>query len=152
MPYAMPYSKNHSPHITSILAFGSMHGIYNFKALQDRLSLVRCLIPRTTVPMSAVFQCLGSMHVQPGSLQRALFRWLVLVFDLLEDGRSLTATYDLIFHFLQYDSLRPAVAQLLCYMTTREHGGLCSIYLLFVCLFVCGFSLFGHYKYGPVLV
>lgn len=87
-----------------------------------RASIVRCLIPKTTVPVSALLHCLGSMHALPSSFQLILFRWMVLVYDLVDNMADFLATYDIIFRYLQYDSLRPTVSQLLCYMTTREHG------------------------------
>jgi len=62
------------------------------------------------------------MPALPTSLQQAVVQWLILVLDLLEDKRSFLATYDLVFHLLRFDSVRPIVAQLLCYITSKEHG------------------------------
>lgn len=86
-----------------------------------RNRVIRCLIPRSTVPHSAVLKALGCMTSLPSSpLQQLLFRWIVLTFDLVDDRGPLHAVYTAVFYFLQMDDLRPTVCQLLCYLTRRE--------------------------------
>lgn len=87
-----------------------------------RIRLVRCLVPRGDVPHSAVLNALGSMGHLPISLRLLLFRWIVLVYDIIDDKAPLHHVYDVIFHYIQYDGLRQIVCQLLCYITTREDG------------------------------
>ena len=84
--------------------------------------LVRCLIPSHDVPHSAVLHALGSMGQLPPSLKQLLFKWIVLVYDIIDNKAPLHKVYDVIFHHIQYDSLRPIVCQLLCYLTSREDG------------------------------
>ena len=90
--------------------------------LVTRIQVLRCLVPRTTVPVVVLFCALGSMRKQPLPLQLVLFRWMVLVIDLVDQRDHLQAMYDVIFQYLGYDELRAPVCQLLCYMTTRSHG------------------------------
>ena len=74
------------------------------------------------MPHSAVLDALGSMNQLSTSLRKLLFKWIVLVYDLIDDKAPLGYVYDVIFHYVQYDSLRPIVCQLLCYITTRKDG------------------------------
>lgn len=67
-------------------------------------------------------RALCSMRMLPLSLQLLLFRWMVLVFDVVDDPKRFLSLYDIIFQYLGYDELRPSVCQLLCYMTKRKHG------------------------------
>lgn len=99
--------------------------------LDTRTKVLRCLIPRTTVPPVVFIRALSRMRSQQHSLRQLLFKWMVLTFDLVERKESLRAMYDVIFQYLGYDELRGPACQLLCYMTTRNHGNHCN-----VCLFV----------------
>lgn len=89
---------------------------------QTQCRLVRCLIPSQDVPHSAVLEALGSMGQLAPSLKQLLFKWMVLVYDLIDNKAPLGYLYDIILHYIQYDSLRPIVCQLLCYMTSRRDG------------------------------
>lgn len=90
--------------------------------MATRIRVLRCLVPRTTVPVVVLFCALGSMRTQSLPLKLLLFRWMVLIIDLVEQRDRLQAMYDVIFQYLGYDELRAPVCQLLCYMTTRNHG------------------------------
>ena len=89
----------------------------------SRCQVLRKLIPQTTVPMSTILTALGAMSSQPLPLEKLLFQWIVLVYDLISDrGQTLHALYDVILYYIQYDELRSIVCQLLCYLTRREDG------------------------------
>lgn len=88
----------------------------------SRSQILRCLIPRTSIPNVVVFRALSRMRAVPSSLRQLLFKWMVLTFDLVENRKHLQVMYDVIFQYLGYDDLRASVCQLLCYMTTRKHG------------------------------
>ena len=62
------------------------------------------------------------MRTLPLGVQHLLFKWMVLVFDLVDHGERLLPLYDAIFHFVVYDDLRAPVCQLLCFLTTKNHG------------------------------
>jgi hypothetical protein len=87
-----------------------------------RTKILRCLIPRTTVPLLVVFRALAAVRGLPHPLRILLFRWMVLVYDLVDRREQLRVIYDGFFQFLGYDDLRVSVCQLLCYMTTGSHG------------------------------
>lgn len=89
---------------------------------QTQCRLVRCLIPSQDVPHSIVLQVLGSMGQLPPSLKQILFKWIVLVYDIIDNKAPIGCVYDVILHYIQYDSLRPIVCQLLCYITSRKDG------------------------------
>lgn len=91
-------------------------------ATQSRV--LRCLIPRTTVPLFVIFRALSSMRMLSNALRTVLFRWMVLVYDLVDRKDQLRVIYDGVLQYLGYDDLRASACQLLCYMTTRSHGGL----------------------------
>lgn len=62
------------------------------------------------------------MNQLPPSLKQLLFKWIVLVYDIIDNKTVLGYIYDVILHYIQYDSLRPIVCQLLCYITSRKDG------------------------------
>jgi centromere protein I len=80
---------------------------------------VRCLIPRDSVPCASVLRLLGSLKGHTLSLQLLIIRWIILVYDIIDDRSSLQEIYGVLFYYLQFDDLRPVVCQLLCYMTRR---------------------------------
>ena len=84
--------------------------------------LVRCLVPSREVPHSVVLRALCSMGPLPVSLRLVLFKWIVLVYDVIDNTAPLRKVYDVIIHYIQYDGLRQIVCQLLCYITTRDDG------------------------------
>lgn len=88
-----------------------------------RALVLRSLIPSTTVPIKAFFMALGGMRTQPPALRPLLFKWMVLVYDLVDHVSHLSVLYHMIFQYLSYDELRPWASQLLCYMTKKKHGG-----------------------------
>ena len=58
----------------------------------------------------------------PSSLRELLFKWVIIIYDIIDNKAPLRHVYDVILHYIQYDSLRQVVCQLLCYLTTREEG------------------------------
>ena len=87
-----------------------------------RCRLARCLIPSQEVPVSTVIHALGCMGRLPSSLRELLFKWMIIVYDIIDNKAPLRHVYDVILHYIQYDSLRQTVCQLLCYLTTRADG------------------------------
>ena len=73
--------------------------------IASRCRAVRCLIPMTSVPHSAVLRGLGCLGSVPLSLQQLLLRWLILVFDYLDDRGPLQTLYNVFFYYLQFDEL-----------------------------------------------
>ena len=67
--------------------------------------VVRSLIPRTSVPSSAVLQLLGSQKGQTLSLQLLIIRWIVLIYDIIDNKADVHAIYGIIFYYLQNDEL-----------------------------------------------
>jgi centromere protein I len=105
--------------ITSLVAIAGSGRL----GVQSAQKLIRCLIPQEHVEQEAavkVLSCLGVPNIA-ASVKALLLKWTVLVFDLLDGDHLLSCLYDVLFHFLDYDSLRPTVCQLLCYITRREH-------------------------------
>lgn len=67
--------------------------------------VVRSLIPRTSVPCSAVLRLLGSLKGQTLQLQLLIIRWVILVYDVIDNKTDLRAIYGVLFYFLQVDEL-----------------------------------------------
>ncbi|XP_062521667.1 centromere protein I-like [Corticium candelabrum] len=92
-------------------------------ATQASVKLIRCLIPREHVEQEAVLKVISSLSVPtiPTSVKIMLLKWTILVFELLDGEDLVGSLYDVLFYFLDSDSLRPFVCQLLCFLTKREH-------------------------------
>ena len=71
----------------------------------SRSRVIRCLIPRTSVPCNTVLKALGCVKTLPLSVQLLLFRWIVMVFDLVDDRSALHCVYSVVFYHLQVDDL-----------------------------------------------
>ena len=66
---------------------------------------VRCLIPRDSVPCVSVLRLLGSLKGHTLSLQLLVIRWIILVYDTIDDRSSLHGIYGVLFYYLQFDDL-----------------------------------------------
>ncbi|KAF9317405.1 hypothetical protein BG003_000791 [Podila horticola] len=83
--------------------------------------LVKLLLPRQRVPENCAIRILGSLGKHLGfSIQAALLRWIILVYDLFDSRSRLQRLYGVVFHYLSYETLRPLLCHILYYMTRRE--------------------------------
>jgi centromere protein I len=89
-------------------------------------TLIRNLYPASKVPDAIVIKVVGSLghgHAKPShAVQAALLRWLVLVYDVLENQRLLSQLYSTLFNLLDTIATRYAFAQptsLVMHLTSR---------------------------------
>jgi centromere protein I len=89
-------------------------------------TLIRNLYPASKVPDAIVIKVVGSLghgHAKPShAVQAALLRWLVLVYDVLENQRLLSQLYSTLFNLLDTIAIRYAFAQptsLVMHLTSR---------------------------------
>ena len=66
---------------------------------------VRSLIPKISVPCAAVLRLLGSLKGHTLSLQLLIIRWIILVYDIIDNRTNLHAIYGTLFYYLQSDEL-----------------------------------------------
>ncbi|KAI9839365.1 MAG: Phosphate metabolism transcription protein [Sclerophora amabilis] len=87
--------------------------------------LIRNLYPAGKVDNSVVIKvvgCLGQGVNKPSSqVQAQLLKWLVLIYDHLENPNTLSRLYGTLFNLLETISLRPALCQILALITRRKH-------------------------------
>ncbi|OAX80697.1 hypothetical protein ACJ72_04961 [Emergomyces africanus] len=75
--------------------------------------------PRT---ISKVISCFGPSRSKPSPATQALFlRWLILVYEDMEDQSYLSRLYAVLFNFLDMISLRRSLCHLLSLITRRKH-------------------------------
>lgn len=88
-------------------------------------SLVKNLYPQERVGSKHVTQivcCLGPSKSKPSPATQALLvRWLILVYDLVEDRTHLGKLYAVLFNQLDMISLRKPLCHLLSLITRRKH-------------------------------
>ena len=72
------------------------------------------------MPESVVITLLGGFSRLPHNVQAHVLKWLVIVYDTMESHAALHRLYTVLFHFLDYDQLRPLICQLLARLTRRE--------------------------------
>ncbi|GCB70125.1 hypothetical protein scyTo_0005609, partial [Scyliorhinus torazame] len=93
--------------------------------LADRLNtrLLKCLIPASTVPESAVTNAISWMCTRKPTInvQVLFIRWLLTVFDLLESKKQLNSLYGIIFFYIQNAKLCPYICHLLYLLTKKEN-------------------------------
>ncbi|KAF8248769.1 Mis6-domain-containing protein [Wilcoxina mikolae CBS 423.85] len=87
--------------------------------------IIKALIPRGKVSQEAVLKivgCLGSGPNKPSfSIQAGLLRWLVMVYNVLEDYTVLSQLYGVLFGLLDMITLRGYICHLLSLLTRRKH-------------------------------
>ncbi|EQL33859.1 hypothetical protein BDFG_04240 [Blastomyces dermatitidis ATCC 26199] len=75
--------------------------------------------PRTA---SMVISCFGPSRSKPSpATQSLLIRWLILVYEDMEDQSCLSRLYAVLFNFLDMISLRRSLCHLLSLITRRKH-------------------------------
>ncbi|CCX06676.1 Similar to Centromere protein I; acc. no. Q8AYS7 [Pyronema omphalodes CBS 100304] len=87
--------------------------------------IIKALIPRRKVSEEIVVRvvgCLGNGVHRPGAgVQAGLLRWLVMVYNVLEDYEMLSRLYGVLFNLLDMMTLRGYVCHLLSLITRRKH-------------------------------
>ncbi|KAI9049486.1 hypothetical protein LZ554_006517 [Drepanopeziza brunnea f. sp. 'monogermtubi'] len=88
-------------------------------------SLVRNLYPASRVTDSIVVKVVGSLghgRMKPSySTQAALLKWLIMVYDVLENQRLLSKLYSVLFNLIDTSALRAQLCHLLSLITRRKH-------------------------------
>ncbi|KAH7393204.1 Mis6-domain-containing protein [Cadophora sp. MPI-SDFR-AT-0126] len=88
-------------------------------------NLIRNLYPATRVPDLVVIKVVGGLghgRLKPSySAQAALLKWLIMVYDVLEDQRVLSQLYSVLFNMLDTSTLRPQLCHVLSLITRRKH-------------------------------
>lgn len=88
-------------------------------------TLIRNLYPATRVPDIIVIKVVGGLghgRLKPSySAQAALLKWLIMVYDVLEDHRVLSQLYSVLFNLLDTSTLRPQLCHVLSLITRRKH-------------------------------
>ncbi|PYH48188.1 Mis6 domain protein [Aspergillus saccharolyticus JOP 1030-1] len=87
--------------------------------------LVKNLYPQERISSKTVTQvvcCLGPAKTKPSpATQALLLRWLILVYDFLDDRSHLAKLYAVLFNHLDMLSLRKPLCHLLSLITRRKH-------------------------------
>ncbi|KUJ11771.1 Mis6-domain-containing protein [Mollisia scopiformis] len=88
-------------------------------------NLIRNLYPVSKVPDSVVIKVvssLGNGRFKPSyNTQAGLLKWLVMVYDVLENPRMLSQLYSIIFNLLDTAAIRPQLCHVLSLITRRKH-------------------------------
>ncbi|KAJ5242116.1 uncharacterized protein N7469_000443 [Penicillium citrinum] len=88
-------------------------------------SLVKNIYPRERLSSKLVTRvvcCLGPSKAKPSPATQALLvRWLIVVYDLLEEKGHLGKLYAVLFNYLDMISLRKPLCHLLSLITRRKH-------------------------------
>ncbi|KAI9934052.1 hypothetical protein MW887_005125 [Aspergillus wentii] len=88
-------------------------------------TLIKNLYPLERISSKVVTQvvcCLGPSKNKPSAAtQTLLLRWLILVYDFLEDRSYLSKLYAVLFNCLDMLSLRKSLCHLLSLITRRKH-------------------------------
>jgi len=84
--------------------------------------LIKCLIPQRSVPSSAVVMavsriCTNKLSI---SIKGLLLRWIVIIFNLIDELKDVHSLYGIFFLFLESDILCPHICHLLFYLTRKE--------------------------------
>ncbi|PMD65163.1 Mis6-domain-containing protein [Hyaloscypha bicolor E] len=87
--------------------------------------LVRNLYPASKVPDAIVIKIAGGLghgRSKPSySVQGALLKWLVMVYDVLENKRILSQLYSILFNHLDTVAIRSQLCHVLSLVTRRKH-------------------------------
>jgi centromere protein I len=88
-------------------------------------TLIKNLYPSERIVSKLITQvvcCLGPTKNKPSpATQALLLRWLILVYDLIEDRSHLSKLYAVLFNHLDMLSLRKPLCHLLSFITRRKH-------------------------------
>jgi centromere protein I len=114
-------------------------------------NLIKNLYPATKVPNGMIVKVIGSLghgHSKPSyATQAALLKWLVMIYDVLENQKLLSRFYGILFNLLDTlsiryalfahpwqnaDYYRPQICHVLSLITRRKHVRPFRIQALFV--------------------
>ncbi|KAH7321554.1 Mis6-domain-containing protein [Rhexocercosporidium sp. MPI-PUGE-AT-0058] len=88
-------------------------------------NLIRHLYPATRVPDIIAIKVVGGLghgRMKPSySAQAALLRWLIMVYDVLNNQKVLSQLYSVLFNLLDTSALRPQLCHVLSLITRRKH-------------------------------
>lgn len=88
-------------------------------------TLIKNLYPSEQIASKLVTQvvcCLGPTKNKPSpATQALLLRWLILVYDFIEDRSHLSKLYAVLFNHLDMISLRKPLCHILSFITRRKH-------------------------------
>ncbi|KAI9375871.1 Mis6-domain-containing protein [Aspergillus egyptiacus] len=88
-------------------------------------TLIKNLYPSERIASKLITQvvcCLGPTKNKPSpATQALLLRWLILVYDFLDDRSHLSKLYAVLFNHLDMISLRKPLCHLLSFITRRKH-------------------------------
>ncbi|KAL3458684.1 Mis6-domain-containing protein [Aspergillus heterothallicus] len=88
-------------------------------------TLIKNLYPSERIDSKLITQivcCLGPTKNKPSpATQALLLRWLILVYDFLDDRAHLSKLYAVLFNHLDMLSLRKPLCHLLSFITRRKH-------------------------------
>ncbi|XP_056665363.1 centromere protein I isoform X2 [Monodelphis domestica] len=91
------------------------------EAVKSRM--LKCLIPTTLIPESAVVKAFSKLctHNYSNSIKIIFFRWLIAMFDFIDHTEEMNSLYGFFFSFLQEESMSCYVCHLLYLLTKREN-------------------------------
>ncbi|KAG4027718.1 hypothetical protein MFRU_027g00110 [Monilinia fructicola] len=88
-------------------------------------SLIKHLYPTSKVPDAIIIKVVGSLghgEAKPSYVaQAALLKWIVLIYDVLENQKILSQLYAVIFNLLDTIALRSQLCHVLSLITRRKH-------------------------------
>ncbi|TAQ85633.1 hypothetical protein B7494_g6042 [Chlorociboria aeruginascens] len=91
----------------------------------SRGRLIKHLYPVSSVSDKAVIKVVGALgHGQakpPYAAQSALLKWMVMVYDVLQDPKLLSRLYGVLFDLLDTIAIRPQLCHVLSLITQRKH-------------------------------
>lgn len=85
------------------------------------MKLLSCLTPNQTVPIQCVALLLSQFVHMHQTTRLVLFKWLVLIADLVTPSSALSALYAPLFRYLSFATLRPFVCNILYRLTKASH-------------------------------
>eukprot|EP00698_Gefionella_okellyi_P002010 TRINITY_DN11897_c0_g1_i1.p1 TRINITY_DN11897_c0_g1~~TRINITY_DN11897_c0_g1_i1.p1 ORF type:complete len:495 (+),score=93.60 TRINITY_DN11897_c0_g1_i1:25-1485(+) len=78
-------------------------------------------LPRAEpVPVVCIVKLMGKFGSFSLAIRLAILKWIVAVLKRVDNQEQLHLLYPMFFHYLGYDNLRPALCQILVYLTRRS--------------------------------
>ena len=72
----------------------------------SKSAISHLMIPRNSVPSEVVVQLLGAFGNFSHNMRQSILKWIILVFDLIDQKEILHKMYAVFFHYLAYETLR----------------------------------------------
>ncbi|XP_068921361.1 centromere protein I isoform X2 [Petaurus breviceps papuanus] len=85
--------------------------------------MLKCLIPTTLIPESAVVRAVSRLCASncSSNIKVLFFRWLIAMFDFIDHKEKINSLYSFFFSFLQEETMSCYVCHLLYLLTKREN-------------------------------